>query len=185
MCPSSVPSSSTSSDMGGNGIEYLVFLAICMSGALLSLRFRYAGVKLMGAYLRGSISGRSPLCCRDCLMEEMLGNLTIFGGVVITVGRPPVLNCCITSSSGSCSDIHLLRIVSSNTSENYRIRESNRSMGTPMVFIGFCLIPLPTIIFPTIVTFNVNPPSSLTSMIHHQCTNKTVSYDHYSHFSTN
>lgn len=52
-----------------------------------------------------------------------------------------------------------------------------------MVFIGFRLIFCPTVIFPTVVTFKVNPPASLTSPIHHQCTGETISCDHYSHFS--
>lgn len=137
----------------------------------------------MGASLCGSISKRSHLCRRDCLVEELPGNLTIFGGVAIIVARPHVLNCCITSSNCSCFDIHLLHTLSSNTSENYRIHESNGSMGASMVFIVFCLILWPTIIFPPIVTFNFNPLSSLTSLIHHQCANETVSCDRYSHFS--
>ena len=87
----------------------------------------------MGASLHGSISGQLPLCRRDHLVEELPGNLTFFGRVVITTIRPPILNICITYSNFSFSDMHLLHIVSLNTLENYKIHESNTSMGTLLV----------------------------------------------------
>ena len=183
MCPSSAPSSFTSLDIGGNAIGYLTFLVSWRSGAPLSLGLRYSGVKMTGASLLVSIFGRSPLCHGDFHVEEILGNMTTLGGVVITTSSPPVSNCFIVSSILDFFDIHLLRTVRLNTSKNYRIHESNRSMGAPMVFIGFCLALLPTVIFPTVVAFNVNPSSSLTLPLCHQCTNETILCDRYSHFS--
>jgi len=174
MFPSSAPSSLTSSDIGGNEIGHLAFLVSWSSSTLLTLELRYARFKLMVASLLVSISRRSPLCRGDCLVEDLPRNLIVLGGVVIIAARPPLSNYFTTSSILACFNIHLLHTVISNTSENYRIHESNKSMGALVVFIGFYLILVPTVIFPTIVTLHFNLSSSLTSLIHHQCTGETV-----------
>ena len=100
-----------------------------------ALGIKYAGIKVMGTSLLVSISKRSPMCRGDCLVEELPGNLKVLGGVVIIVASPPISNCFTISSILSCSDIHLFRTITSNASKNYKIRKSNRSTRTPMVFI--------------------------------------------------
>ena len=164
MCPCDAPSSLTSSSIGSNRIGYFSFLVSWSSSSLLTLGLRYVGVKLMGASLLVSNSG---MCCGDWLVDELPRNLKILAGVVIIAARPLVSNFITISSILAFSDIYSLHIVSSNNLENYRIRESNKGMGDPVVFIGFCLNLLPTLTFPTIVTLNVNPPSSLTLSIYH------------------
>ena len=51
-----------------------------------------------------------------------------------------------------------------------------------MVFISLCLTLLPMVNFHTVVTLNVNLPSSLTLSFFHQCINETILSDRYSHF---
>ena len=92
MCANSSPSSATSSYMGWSEIRYFSFLTRWTFDAPLNLGFTYAGVQVISASLWDSIAGRSPLCHRDCLMEVIPKNLTVFGGVVITIVAPPYIN---------------------------------------------------------------------------------------------
>lgn len=92
MCPSNVPSSFTSSNIGGNGIKYFAFLESNSSCAPLTLNLRYVAINMMGTSLFVSILGLSPLGCRDYLVDEILGNVIVLGGVFITVVCPPISN---------------------------------------------------------------------------------------------
>ena len=87
---------------------YFAFLASWIYGVPLTLGFRYVGVNVIGTSLHGSISGQSPLCHEDCLVDVLLENLTIFGRVVITAASPPISNCFTISSRLVGSNIHLL-----------------------------------------------------------------------------
>ena len=73
-------------------MEYFVLLAIWISGAPLTLGFKYVGVNVISTSLRDSISSQSPLCRRDCLVDVLPKTLTIFGGEVTTIAIPPRLN---------------------------------------------------------------------------------------------
>jgi hypothetical protein len=128
MCPSSAPSSITSYDMGGSRMGYFAFFVSWISGAPLTLGFKYPGVNVMGTPLHGSISGWSPLCHKDCLMDACPRNITVFSGVVITTTSPHVSNFFTISSRLVGSDIHLSCTMSLNSSQDYKIHESNRSM---------------------------------------------------------
>ena len=87
--PNSMSPSRTSSNISDIVIGYLVCLASWMSGAPIAHGLTYVEVKDMGASLLVSIAGLSPLCCGDCLVEELPANLIVFGGVVITIVKPP------------------------------------------------------------------------------------------------
>jgi hypothetical protein len=60
-----------------------------MLGAPITRGLTYVEVKDIGASLLVSIAGWSPLCRGDYLVEELSGNLIVFGGVVITEAKPP------------------------------------------------------------------------------------------------
>lgn len=160
---------------------YFAFLVSQIFCSPLALEFKYVGVNVIGTSLHGSIFSRSPLCRGDCLVDVLPETLIVFGRMVITTTSPH-LNLQSTSSNYSCSIMYLLNTLSSTISQDYRIHESNRSLRALVLFIVFCLLPWPMVIFPTIVTLNFNPPSSLTLSLPHQQTNQTVFGDCYSHF---
>ena len=78
--------------MDGSRMEYFAFLVRWISSAPLTLGFKYDKVNVIGTSLRGSISGWSPLCHGDYLVDVLPENLTVFGRVVISVASPPHLN---------------------------------------------------------------------------------------------
>ena len=92
MWSNSSPYSATSSNMGGSGIRYFAFFTRWTLGAPLNLGFTYAGVEVTSTSFCDSIVGQSSLCRRDYLMEVVVENLTVFGGVLIITAIPPCLN---------------------------------------------------------------------------------------------